>query len=58
MFLLFVVGEEDPVWISWILLRYLPHVAGIVAGGFQFCPILCLCIVFDVFRCTVVVRSG
>ena len=41
MFLLYVVGEEDPIGFSWLLYWYLPHVADIVAGGFRFCFILC-----------------
>lgn len=42
VFLLYVVGEEDPIGFSWILYWYLPHIADIVAGGCQCCPILCL----------------
>ena len=40
MFLLYVVGNEDPVGFSWLGCWYLPHVADIVAEGFQCCPIL------------------
>ena len=42
MLLLFVVGEEDLIELSWLLCWYLPRVADIVAGGFRCCPILCL----------------
>jgi hypothetical protein len=40
MFLLIVVGEEDPIGFSWLLFWYLPHVVDIVAGGCRCCPIL------------------
>ena len=41
-FLLFVVGEEDPIGLFWLLYWCLPCVADIVTGGFRYCPILCL----------------
>ena len=41
-FLLFVVGEKDPIGFSWLLCWYLPRVADIVVEGFSYCPILCL----------------
>ena len=41
VFLLYVVGKEDPIEFSWLLCWYLLHVTDIVAGGFQCCPILC-----------------
>ena len=40
MFLLYVVGKEDPIGFSWLLCWYLLHVADIFAGGFQCCLIL------------------
>ena len=46
MFLLYVVGEEDPIGFSWLLYWYLPHVVDIVAEGFRCCPILCSLINF------------
>lgn len=58
VFLLIVVGEEDPIGFSWLLFWYLPHAADIVAGGCRYCPILCLWIDFIFHRRTVVVRSG
>ena len=39
MFLLYVVGEEDPIGFSWLLCWILPHVVDIVAGGFRCCPV-------------------
>ena len=41
MFLLYVVGKEDPIGFSWLLCWYLLHVADIVVGGFRYCLILC-----------------
>ena len=42
VFLLFVVGEEDPIGFSWLLYWYLLRITDIVAGGFQCCFVLCL----------------
>ena len=42
VFLLYIVGEEDPIGFSWLLYWYLPHIAGIVAERFWCCLILCL----------------
>ena len=40
VFLLYVVGEEEPIGFFWLLYWYLPHVANIIAEGFWCCPIL------------------
>ena len=58
MFLLYVVGEEDPIGFSWLLCWYLLHIADIVAGGFRCCPIFMFVNRFLFYRRTVVVRSG
>ena len=42
VFLLFVVGEEDPIGFSWLLCWYILHIANIVAEGFQCCSVLFL----------------
>ena len=42
VFLLNVVGNEDPIGFSWFFCWYLSHVADIVARGFRCCSILCL----------------
>ena len=41
MFLLYVVGEENPIGFFWLLCWYFLHVVDIVAEGFRCCPILC-----------------
>ena len=42
IFLLIVVGKEDPIGFFWLLYWYLLHVTGIIFGSYRCCSILCL----------------
>ena len=46
MFLLIVVGKDDPIEFSWFLYWYLLHVVGVVARSCRYCLISCLWVDF------------
>ena len=47
VFLLIIVGKEDPIGFFWLLHWYLPYIVGIVVESCQCCPILYLLIDFS-----------
>ena len=44
VFLLYVIGEEDPIGFSWLLCWYLSRIADIITGGFSISSVVPFCV--------------